>query len=251
MLRIERREAVAWLTMDRPQKMNAMGPGFWAELRDAMEAAAADESVRVLVFHGAGRCFSAGGDIEGFGVLQSVGDRRRYLEGAFSALRMVEDMPKPTIAAVHGLALGGGCELTMVCDIVIADSSARFGMPEAGVGLMPGLGVVRGRAHLGLHALKYLVMSGETIDAQDAKIAGLVNILTEEGGHIAEAERLAARIASRSPLALSVAKRILSRGREEGYDYAIESVALLMSSADHAEGIEAFVSKREPNFTGG
>lgn len=251
MLRSHRKGPVSWLTIDRPEKMNAMAPGFWAELRAALADAAADENVRVLVIHGAGRCFSAGGDIEGFGALADVSDRRRYVSDALSALRAVEEIGKPTIAAVHGLALGGGCELTIVCDIVVADASARFGMPEVGVGLMPGLGVVRGRAHLGLHAMKHLVLSGETIGAEDAKVAGLVNIVTPEGEHLAEAERLAQKIANRSPLALTVAKRILSRGHEDGYDYSTEGVALLMGSADHAEGIAAFVEKREPKFTGG
>jgi enoyl-CoA hydratase len=251
MLRRECREGVAWLRIDRPEKLNAMLPGFWAELRGAMHEIEQDEHVRVVVIHGAGRCFSVGGDIEGFGELRDVGERRSYVAEALSTLRAVEEMRKPTIAAVHGLALGGGCELTMVCDIVVADATARFGMPEASVGLMPGLGVVRGRAHLGLHALKYLVLTGETFDAEQAMAAGLVNVVTEQEGHVAEAQRLAGRVAGRSPLALSVAKRILSRGHEEGYDYAVESVSLLMGSADHAEGIAAFVDKREPRFTGG
>jgi enoyl-CoA hydratase/carnithine racemase len=98
--------------------------------------------------------------------------------------------------------------------------------------------------------MKHLVFSGETIGAEDARITGHVNIVTPEGGHLAEAERLAQKIATRSPLALTVAKRILSRGHDEGYDYSTEAVALLMGSADHAEGIAAFAQKREPRFTG-
>ena len=251
MLRARHDGAIAWLTIDRPQKMNAMLPGFWSQLRDALSSAEQDDQVRVLVIHGAGRCFSAGGDIEGFGELTDVGERRRYVEDALSALRALEDLAKPTIAAVHGLALGGGCELTLVCDIVVADGSARFGMPEATVGLMPGLGVVRSRAHLSLHAAKYLIFTGETIAAEEAKAAGLVNVLTAEGEHLAQAERLAQKIASRSPIALTVAKRILSRGHDEGYDYSTEAVSLLMGSADHQEGIAAFLQKREPKFSGG
>ncbi len=227
-----------------------MRPAFWAELREALAAAREDDDVRVVVFHGAGPCFSVGGDIEGFGGLADTAERRAYVEDALGALRLVEELPKPTIAAVHGYALGGGCELTMVCDIVVADETARFGTPESAVGLVPGLAVVRGRAHAGLHWLKYLALTGEQLDAHDARLAGLVNVVTPSGGHLAKAEGLAATMAQRSPLALAVAKRILGRGSDEGYAYATEAVALLQGSADHAEGVAAFSARRPPTFEG-
>jgi enoyl-CoA hydratase len=249
-LALEIADGIAWATLDRPEKLNAMGPGFWAELRSVLDAVARDEAARVLVFRGAGRCFSVGGDIEGFGELGHVAQRRSYVAEALGALRAVEELPKPTIAAVHGFAYGGGCELTMVCDLVVADDTARFATPEASVGLMPGLAVVRGRAHAGLHALKYLALTGEPIDAEEARLAGLVNTVTPAGGHEAEAERLARLIATRAPVALAAAKRILQRGSDDGYAYAIEAVALLQSTEDHAEGLAAFAARREPRFHG-
>src|SRR5215211_1580686 len=163
MLTYELHDRAAWLKLDRPEKLNAMTRSFWGELREALERAGSDDRVRVVVFHGAGDCFSVGGDIEGFANLTDARDRRAYAEEALGALRAVEQLSKPTIAAVHGFALGGGCELTLVCDIVVADESARFGTPEAAVGLMPGLAVVRGRAHAGLHWLKYMVFTGEQL----------------------------------------------------------------------------------------
>lgn len=242
--------AVATALLDRPEKLNAMPRSFWGELEDTLARAGSDDAVRVLIFRGAGRCFSVGGDIEGFGDLADPADRRRYVGEALGALRAVEAFPKPTIAAVHGHALGGGCELTLVCDLVVADETARFGMPEAQVGLVPGLGVVRGRAQLNLHWMKHMVFTGESLTAADARIAGLVTTLTPESGHIAEAERLAALIAARAPLALSAGKGILNRHADEGYDHGISTVAFLQGTADHAEGIAAFAERRAPRFEG-
>src|SRR3954469_13283950 len=195
---------VAFATLSRPEKLNAMTREFWAELRETLGRAEADAAVRVLVFHGAGRCFSVGGDIAGFGELGGPADRRAYLTEAIGALRAVEAFAKPTIAAIHGHALGGGCELSMVCDIVIADETARFGTPEAGVGLVPGAGLARGAAHLNLHWMKFLVLTGEVIDAQEARLAGLVNRVTPPGEHLTAATELARTIAGRAPLALAV-----------------------------------------------
>jgi enoyl-CoA hydratase/carnithine racemase len=250
MLTLEVRGALAWLTIDRPDKLNAMTRGFFGELRDALAATAADPAVRAVIVHGAGRCFSVGGDIEGFGELAGTAERRTYTEEALTGLRAVETSPKPTIAAVHGHALGGGCELTMVCDIVVADETARFGTPEANVGLVPGLGVVRGRAHANLHWMKYLVMTGLPLDAAEARLAGLVNVVVPEGRHLAEAERLAGIIAQRSPLALRTAKALLGWDAWERYPHAIDAVAMLQGSEDVAEGIAAFMERRSPAFEG-
>ena len=216
MLTYDARGPVAWLRLDRPEKLNAQPPEFWGELCEAMARFAADDAVRVAVLHGAGRCFSVGGDIEGFGELVGTAERRAYVAEAMEAFQAVENAPKPTIAAVHGYALGGGCELTLVCDIVVADETARFGMPETAVGLFPGLGVVRGGAHVNLHTLKYMILTGEQLDAHEAKLAGLVNVVVPEGEHLAEAERLAGLIAERSPLAAAAAKNILGRGSLRG-----------------------------------
>jgi enoyl-CoA hydratase/carnithine racemase len=244
MLTRETRGATAWLTLDRPDKLNAMARDFWAELLETARELEADDAVRVAVFHGAGRCFSVGGDIEDFGNIGGVADRRAYMREALGAFRALEQLPKPVIAAVHGHALGGGCELTMACDIVVADETAQFGLPEAAIGLVPGLGVVRGLSQANLHWMKYLVMTGLPITADEAAAAGLVNRVVPAGGHVAEAERLADTIASRSPLALAAGKEILSRGIWEGYEYAVAALALLQGSDDFQEGIAAFANRR-------
>jgi enoyl-CoA hydratase/carnithine racemase len=248
MLSRENRGAVAWLTLDRPEKLNAMPRSFWDELTATLSDIEADDAIRVVVFHGAGRCFSVGGDIEDFGEIGGVADRRAYMREALGAYKAVEAFPKPTIAAVHGHALGGGAELTLVCDIVVADETARFGMPEAAVGLVPGLGVVRGLSQLNLHWMKYLVMTGLPIDAQEARTAGLVNKVVAAGEHLSAAEELANTIATRSPLALAVGKQILNRDSWDGYQYAVEAISLLQSADDFKEGIAAFTERRAPVF---
>lgn len=250
MLRYEVRDQVAWVLLDRADKLNAMDRDFWVELRDICARAGGDPEVRAVVFHGAGKCFSVGGDIATFAGLDDVAERRAFSEECLQTLRMVEEIPKPTVVAVHGYAFGGGCELTMVCDIVVADETAVFATPEAAVGLFPGLGVVRGRAHAGLHWMKYLAFTGERLNVHDAKLAGLVTVITEPGGHVAEAERLAALIATKAPLALAVAKRILQRGNDDGYAWSTEAVAMLHGTADQAEGVAAFLERRTPKFEG-
>jgi enoyl-CoA hydratase/carnithine racemase len=250
MIRFSTDGPVATAVLDRPEKLNAMPRSFWVELRELAERVDGDPAVRVLILRGEGRCFSVGGDIEGFSDIRDSADRLRYMREALGAYRALDACTKPTIAAVHGLALGGGCELTMVCDIVVADETAEFGTPEAAVGLVPGLGMVRGLAHLNMHWMKYMLLTGESLSAAQAHQAGLVNVVTTPGDHVREAERLAALISKRAPLALAIGKQILGRHAHEGYGHAIDGVAFLLGSDDQAEGIAAFRERREPDFKG-
>lgn len=248
MLRTEIRGATAWVVLDRPEKMNAMARGFFAELTATMRTLANDDAVRVVVFSGAGRCFSVGGDIDDFAAIGDVADRRAYMAEALGAYRAVDELPKPTIAAVHGHAVGGGCELTMVCDIVVCDTTALFGMPETSVGLVPGPGTVRGRAHVNLHWMKYLVLTGLPIGAEEARLAGLVNTVVDEGAHLEEAERLAEIIATRSALAQEVGKSLTAGDAWAPQAHVAEAIALLQGADDFAEGIAAFKEGRAPRF---
>ncbi len=248
MLSVQVDDAVCVVTLDRPEKLNALTYEFWTDLVDLLDDAEHDDDVRALLVRGAGDNFCAGGDIDGFGELADIPARRRYQQLAMRAYRAFEVFPKPTIAAVHGYALGGGCELTMVTDLVVCDPTAQFGCPEASVGLMPGLGVVRGRGNTNLHWMKLMVFTGARLGAEEARLAGLVTTITEEGGHVEEGLRLARRAAEKPATALRVAKAILNRGSGEGYDWSVEATALLHSTDDQAEGVAAFVERRRPAF---
>ena len=241
---------IAWITLDRPDKNNALERGVWQELREALGRADADPDVRCVVLHGAGRCFSSGGDIEEFGTIGDTGDRRAYMLDAMAAFRAVESCTKPVIAAVHGYALGGGCELTMVCDIVIADETARFGTPEARVGLVPGPGVARGLAQANLHWMKLMVLAAEPLDAQEARIAGLVNRVVPAGTHLEAAAVLARQVGDLAPLAVAVGKQLLNDVAPEGFAHATDAIALLQGTDDFQEVIAAFKDKRPPRFRG-
>jgi enoyl-CoA hydratase/carnithine racemase len=242
--------ATAWVLLNRPDKKNALERAVWGELRELLAQAEMDDAVRAVVIHGAGDCFSVGGDIVEFGEIGGAGDRRAYMVDAMAAYRAVEELSKPVIAAVHGYALGGGCELTIVCDIVIADETARFGTPEAKVGLVPGPGVARGLAQINLHWMKLMVLGAQTLTAEEARLAGLVNRVVPAGGHVEAAAELAEQIGALAPLALAAGKHLLNGIAPEGYAHAIDAVSMLQGTDDFQEGIRAFRERRPPRFSG-
>lgn len=243
-------DRIAWLTLDRPSANNAITRAFYGELVAALARADADAGVGCVILHGAGDSFCAGGDIKDFGSIGDLSDRRAYMAAAMGAFRAVEDCGKPVIAAVHGFALGGGCELTIVSDIVIADETARFGLPEARVGLMPGPGTARGLTQVNLHWLKLMALAGELLDADEARLAGLVNRVVAPGEHLAAAEALALRICTLAPSALAVSKRVLNDIAPAHYEQATVAVTMLQGTEDFREGIAAFTERRPASFTG-
>jgi len=250
MLKYKKEDGIAWLTLDRPDHLNAMTRDFWPELEGGLAKAAADDEVRALVLSGNGRAFCTGGDLIGFEDLGDAGDRRAYLNEAFAAMRALDSFPKPTIAAIHGYCVAGGCELTMMCDLVIADETLKIGVAEISVGLTPGPGLGRGSSHVNLHWMKYMVLTGETLDAEEARIAGLVNKITPAGEHLAAAEKLARKLAAQAPLAVEVGKKALNHQYEEHFDHAMDAVSFLQSTEDFREGIAAFAEKRDRRFEG-
>lgn len=249
-LLLTRHGAVALLTMNRPDKLNAMRRNFWPDLREAFARLEADPGVRAVVITGAGqRAFSAGGDIASFRDLDTLLAKRSFQLDAMRSFAVVENSPLPVIAAVNGYALGGGCELTLACDVVLASDRARFGMPEAALGLVPGYGILRAPDVIGRQMTKLLIMARQHLDAARAYEIGLVQQVVPHDDLLTVALALAAEIAEASPLALEVGKKVVNRGTQFAeFDYAAEALAVLQSSTDTDEGTRAFLEGRKPSF---
>jgi len=251
-LALSRDGAVATLTIDRPAKLNALANRFWADLRAALAVFETDGHTRVVILTGAGeKAFSAGGDIAGFAEMSGQETMRAFQLDAMAGFAAIERSRLPVIAAVNGLALGGGCELTLACDFAIASENASFGMPEAALGLIPGFGAIRAPEVIGRAMAKYMVATAERISAQRAYEIGLVQKVVPQAALMDEAYAIAAKVAANSPYALSVGKRLMNRQIDQtAFDYSVEAITVLQSSADRAEGVAAFLEKRKPLFGG-
>lgn len=242
------------LTLNRPERMNSWNAAMRAELRDAIDDVAVDADLRVLVITGAGgRAFSAGEDVGGMGDLTALGTRgfRAQARRIHDVFDTVEAVEVPVIAAVEGVAAGGGFELALSCDFRVAAESARFVMPEARVGLIPGSGgCSRLVTHVGLARAKELVMLGGSLRAAEAKTLGLVTEVVPDGQALDAARELAARLGRVAPLALGMAKLVLNTcadvDSETGRRLERLGQSVLKTTDDHAEGASAFLEKRPP-----
>ena len=253
MIRVEREDSVAVVAVDRRDALNALDLPTLTELRDELRTLAGDDDVRAVILTGAGdRAFIAGADIKYMSGLD-VDEARAWGALGHEAARLLETMPKPTIAAVNGFALGGGCELALACDIRYASSNAKLGQPEVNLGIIPGWGGTQRLARVcGLGLAKELIFTGRTVDSEEALRIGLVNALHDPV--LDRARETAALLATKSPLALRVMKQLANRAlggkHEENLAAESDSFGELFGSEDAKEGLVAFVEKREPVFKG-
>jgi len=253
-LTFEVADRIATITVNRPDKLNALNDATIAELGRAIDEANAREDVAAVMLTGAGRSFIAGADISELESQSPLEAQRRARVGQ-AIFRRFETSPKPTVAAINGFALGGGCELAMACHVRIASEKAKLGQPEAKLGIVPGYGGTQRLPRLvGRGAALRLLLTGDMIDAAEAYRLGLVDQVVAPEALIDTARAMLTTMASNAPLALAGCIEAVNRGLdvplEEGCTIESDFFGLLSATADMKEGMRAFLEKRAPNFTG-
>jgi enoyl-CoA hydratase len=241
---------IAVITFNRPEAMNALNIKTRAEFAQAVKEVEEDEAIKVLILTGSGKAFVAGSDIKEFHATTPFAAHNIVRLGS-----IVEKLMKPVIAAVNGFCLGGGCEIAMACDLIIASEKAKFGQPEINLGIIPGGGGTQRLPRLiGACRAKELIFTGDIIRAEEADRLGLVNRVVPMDELMTVAREIAAKIASKSQAALKLAKQAINKGMQtslqDGLDYEYEMYALALSLEDKAEGVNAFLEKRAPKFVG-
>lgn len=244
--------SIALIELNRPKELNALNLQLMQELRDALKQLDANSDVRVIIITGNDQAFAAGADIKQMADKTAID---MLLIDQFSTWDQIRKTRKPLIAAVSGFALGGGCELAMTCDMIIASESAKFGQPEIRLGVMPGAGgTQRLTKALGKAKAMELVLTGRFLSAEEAQFYGLVNKVVPLEMYLLEALILAREIAAMSPIASMLAKEAVNRSFEtfldEGLHFERKNFYLAFASQDQKEGMAAFVEKRKPDFKG-
>ncbi|WP_203136568.1 enoyl-CoA hydratase-related protein [Microbacterium sp. JZ31] len=250
-IRTETRGRVGWITLDRTDALNALNAQVMRELADAATAFDADGGIGAIVVTGSERAFAAGADIK---EMEGLRGRDIAVEGRFDGWRGFADVHTPVIAAVSGYALGGGCELAMMCDVILAADSAKFGQPEITLGVIPGIGGTQRLVRaVGYYKAAELILSGRMIDAAEAERIGLVSRVVPAAELLEEAGALAAAMAEKPLSALYGAKAALDAALEmplaEGLRLEKHLFASMFDTEDQKEGMAAFREKRAPRFT--
>ncbi len=246
---------VGILTVNRPKSLNALNPATVREIGECVEAVRQDSSIRCLIITGSGdRAFVAGADISAM-VTMGVIEGKAFSAHGLGVMRSLENLPIPVIAAVNGFALGGGTELALACDLIIAADKAKFGQPEINLGIIPGFGGTQRLARrIGLPRARELIYSGDMIDAETAYRCGLANKVVPLADLMTEAKALAQKLATKPPFAIQQAKEAINAGTdmdlENGCRFENDAFALSFATEDKKEGMTAFLEKRQAKFVG-
>ncbi|MBO8172402.1 MAG: enoyl-CoA hydratase/isomerase family protein [Bacillaceae bacterium] len=251
-IQVERDGKVGLIRLNRPKQLNALNLKMVDEIVETLESMDEDPEIRAIVITGNEQAFAAGADIDEMTEVDSID---MLLRDQFRVWDRIALVRKPIIAAVSGFALGGGCELVMNCDIVIASESARFGQPEVNLGVMPGAGgTQRFTKALGKVKAMELLLTGESLTAEEALHYGLINRVVPVEVYLDEAMKLANRIVGQPPIAVRLIKQSVLKAidlpLDEGLDFERKNFYLLFSSEDQKEGMRAFAQKRKPDFKG-
>jgi len=243
---------IGLVTLNRPAALNALNHELMEELVQAMTDHDKDDSVRVIVLTGSERAFAAGADIKEMSEETTVSI---MMKDRFATWDRIRAIKKPIIAAISGYALGGGCELTMMCDMIIASESAQFGQPEINIGVIPGAGgTQRLTRAVGKYKAMELILTGRPFTAYEALDMGLVNRVVATEIYLDEAKKLAYELSQKSPIALQLAKEAVLKSYDgtlsEGLQFERKNFYMLFSSEDQKEGMKAFIEKRKATFNG-
>ena len=251
----EKEDAIGILSVNRPKSLNALNPATLGEIADCLERVKKDAGIRCLVITGTGdRAFVAGADISAM-VSMSPLEGKAFAALGLGVARTLEEMAIPVIAAVNGFALGGGIELALACDMIIASEKAKFGQPEINLGVIPGFGGTQRLARrIGLPLARELIYTGDMIAAEAAVRYGLANRVVAAAECLNEAKALAHKLATKPPIAIQQAKVAINSGIDmdiiNGCRFETESFGLTFATEDKAEGMSAFLEKREAKFSG-
>ncbi len=253
-IRLEKKEGIGYLTLNRPEVRNAFSQEMIDELRDILGAIDRDPEIRVVIVTGAGKIFQAGADIAEMSIMKPM-DILRWNEGIVRINAALEALRQPVIAAINGAALGGGLELAISCSLRVIGQSAKVGLPEVKLGIIPGTGGTQRLPRLiGKGRAAELILTGDVIGAKEALESGLVNRVVPDGEEVRGAEELARKIMANAPIAVELAKDAMEIGKdlpmEHAVQYSQKNCVTCFSTEDMKEGMSAFLQKRKADFKG-